>query len=223
MHKATRRIIIFSDKYPFLGPIFWMLSIQYLITTFFVTAAWPVTYDLKNNYISDLGNTVCGTYGGLYVCSPLHILMNLSFVVFGVTMAAGAGLIYREFERTVLSRIGFILMALAGVGTIVVGLFPENTVTILHQTGASLGLGVGSLSIVILALGLKEVGAGFRVYSFASGVLSLLAFGMFATHHFLGIGRGGMERLASYPFTVWLIAFGLYMSAVRVRARHAKK
>ncbi len=49
-------------------------------------------------------------------------------------------------------------------------------------------------------------------------LVSLSAFVLFSSEIYLGIGRGGMERLISYPFTVWMIAFGLYMTIVRVKA-----
>ena len=116
-HRAAQRIVVFTDKYPFLGPIVWILSVQYFIVQLIVAGVWPQAYDWKHNLISDLGNTMCGIYDGRYVCSPLYGLMNLSFVIFGITMALGAILIYTEFRRTNWSLIGFVLMSLAGFGT----------------------------------------------------------------------------------------------------------
>lgn len=221
IHWARSRIIVFTDKYPHLGPLFWILAVQYMIVQVVVASAWINGYDWKNNFISDLGNTVCGTYGGLYVCSPLHALMNLSFIIFGLTMAIGSVLIYTEFERTKLSLAAFLMMSFAGLGTILVGLFPENTIGQLHMLGAFLGLGVGNMSIVILSVALKRVHSLFRIYSLLSGLISIVALVLFLLHVYGDLGRGGMERLVSYPFAIWMILFGLYMSAVRIKARRA--
>jgi len=145
--------------------------------------------------------------------------MNASFIVLGTTMAIGSWLIYQMFEKTKGSLVGFSLMALSGVGTVLVGAFPENTVPFMHGIGAFLALVVGNVSLVVLAASLEKVRPGFRYYTAISGTLSLLAFILFTGDVTFGLGRGGMERLVSYPQTVWLILFGVYMSAVRMRAR----
>ncbi len=58
----------FTDRYPFVGPLIWMLSIQYYIIQVVVAMAWTSPYSLLRNTISDLGNTACGSYGGRFVC-----------------------------------------------------------------------------------------------------------------------------------------------------------
>ncbi len=193
------------------GPLLWASSIQYFIVQLIVIVAWTVPHSFANNFISDLGNTECGTYAGLAVCSPLHLLMNLSFVTFGITMFVGSMLLWRRFERNKLSTFGFLLMMAAGVGTMLVGLFPENTINSLHMLGAVLGLGVGNLSVLFLGIGLGHIHPAMRTYTILSAVLSLTAFVLFAIAEYAGLGRGGMERLISYPFTVWMITFGIYL------------
>ena len=113
--RPLKRVATFHDRYPLVGPIFWMLSVQYYVTQAVVAAAWPVSYSWAHNTISDLGNTVCGPYGGRYVCSPEHAWMNASFVVLGATMIGGSSLIYHEFRKTPGSAIGFSFMALAAI------------------------------------------------------------------------------------------------------------
>ena len=78
----------------------------------------------------------------------------------------------------------------------------------------------GNLALIVLALVISQARLSFRLYSALSGVVSLIAVGLFFTGHNLGLGQGGIERVISYPLTLWLILFGLYMSATRVRARH---
>jgi hypothetical protein len=47
---------------------------------------------------------------------------------------------------------------------------------------------------------------------------SLTALVCFAGHRYFGIGAGTMERVAAYPETVWLIAFGIFISRNHQRA-----
>src|SRR3989344_2327035 len=136
--KPSRAIKAFTEHHPFVGPSFWLGSIQYYLVQLIVGMAWETRYSAFNNTISDLGNTVCGVYDERYVCSPLHTLMNISFVALGVTMMVGGILIYEEFKATTGSLIGFSCMVVAGLGTILVGLFPENTINSLHSFGAFL-------------------------------------------------------------------------------------
>lgn len=216
------RIKTFTDRFPFLGPTIWMLSIQYYLIQVEAAMAWKTPFSYLHNTISDLGNTGCGHYGGRVVCSPLHSLMNASFITLGVTMALGALLIYQEFKESRASLVGFSAMAIAGVGTVLVGLFPENSISIVHTTGAFLPFFIGNLGIVVLGSAL-DVPKSLRIYTLFSGIVALGAFGLFVTHHYLGLGIGGMERLTAYPQTMWLIVFGIYISRNHMRSIRARR
>lgn len=220
--KSFRTVKIFSDRYPFIGPTMWMLSVQYFIIQVIVADAWKYPFSLRNNTISDLGNNACGIYGGRIVCSPLHGLMNASFITLGLFMALGALLIYQEFRESRISLIGFSYLAMAGVGTLLVGLFPENTITELHLLGAGLAFLIGNVGLVILGLVLK-VPRSLRIYTFISGLVSLIGLAFFASGYYLGLGPGLIERITAYPQTIWLIIFGLYMSKNHILKIPVKK
>lgn len=210
----TRKIKTFTDKYPYVGPLIWVLSAEYFIVQYIVARDWRYTYSLTKNTISDLGNTVCGIYGGRYVCSPLHNLMNLSFISLGFLMLIGAILIQQEFNKTKYSIFGFGCLALAGIGTILVGIFPENTINVLHSIGAFLPFLIGNIGIIILGFILK-LPKYLKIYTILSGCICLIALIFFITKTYLGIGEGGIERIVAYPQTVWLIVFGVYISKNR--------
>lgn len=222
MDKTRRRLTVFADKFPLVGPLIWVLTVQYFAAQLIVAAAWLKPYSWRANTISDLGATYCGVYAGRYVCSPEHDLMNLSFLLLGLMMIFGAGLIYQEFRQSQASFVGFTLMSLAGFGTFVVGFIPENAIPSLHLLGAFLALCIGNISLVILGLALSDVRPAFRLYTFLSGVISLSALWLLVIHQYLGIGLGGMERLAAYPQTIWLILFGLYMTGSHYRRLRQK-
>ncbi|MFZ0011706.1 MAG: hypothetical protein WAL97_07380 [Halobacteriota archaeon] len=40
------------------------------------------------------------------------------------------------------------------------------------------------------------------------GIIALVAFVLLVTGHWLGIGKGGMERTIAYPIFLWALGFG---------------
>lgn len=198
----------------------WMLSIQYFTTQLMTALVWANPYSIRLNTISDLGNTACGIYNMQTVCSPLHNYMNASFILLGLFIVAGSLLIHQEFRETRGSAAGFFCMALAGVGTLVVGLFPENTISALHIAGATLPFVFGNVAMLILGTTLP-VPKLLKIYTVTSGFVGLAGLVLLLSKHYLGLGDGGMERVTAYPQTIWLIAFGLYISANHYVKRRA--
>ncbi len=219
MH-PMRRIRSFVARHPLAGPIVWLLSAQYFLVQVVVASAWkPLPYSWRLNSISDLANTSCGAFDGRFVCSPLHGLMNASLILLGLCMAIGSVLVYQEFRK---SRVGFCLMAVAGIGAIIVGLFPEDTIYWVHIAGADLAFLLSNIALIVFGFTLR-MPRWFRLYSVASGTVALAALYLFLSHNRFFLGLGGMERVVAYPQTIWLIVFGLYMSKSRNRNRLAAK
>lgn len=209
--RLMRRVKTFSDRFPYIGPTAWIASLQYFVVQFLTARAWTTQFNFFVNPISDLGNTVCGQYFDRYVCSPLHVLMNLSFLLLGITMMIGSVLIYQEFKETNYSAVGFGFMALSAFGTMLIGLFPENTISAIHFAGALLPFLLGNLGMIILSQVL-ELPAWLRNFTLFLGLLGLAALPILAFHTRLDLSIGGIERIVAYPQTIWLIVFGVYIS-----------
>lgn len=203
------------------GALAWVFAAQFFITQVVVATAWPRRFSLMSDYISDLGNTVCGPYpaGSTHiVCSPWHVAMNVSFMVLGVTMIIGARLTRVAFPAGWVRQLAITLFMLAGLGVIVVGIYPENTDNARHVLGAGLNFVAGNIAMIVYGLALAQRPAdrgALTVVSIALGALGLAATLLFVTGNFLGLGLGGMERVAAYPMTVWQIIAG----ATLLRAR----
>lgn len=195
------------------GAILWALSVQYYLAQLAVAAGWPAnnTYSWANNTISDLGNTRCGEYGARLVCSPGHTLMNLSFTVLGITMAAGSVFLWSHLGISRLARLGLGCMAIAGIGTVLVGMFPENTVSSLHILGAALPFILGNAGMIMIGTAVKKLPVAVRIFSVAFGLLGLAGLSLFMTKTYLGLGIGGMERVTAYPQSIWMIVLGIYL------------
>lgn len=195
------------------GAIIWMFAIQFFIAQAVVQSAWTTPFSLTQNFISDLGNTTCAPYpldSTSYVCSPWHAWMNASFILLGLTVLFGSALLHSTFPRGWGRVIGLMLLAWAGIGIIAVGVYPENENIELHRIGAAGHFVLGNLGMAVLGVALWQAHGrrGWAAYSIASGVVGLVATALFITDHFLGLGIGGMERVAAYPLPLWLMFTG---------------
>jgi hypothetical membrane protein len=204
------------NTHPLLGPGIFTAASLYFVVQIIVAWVFIPSYSLVSNSISDLGETSCGGYGSPGMCSPRWWLMDYAgFFLLGLIMVIGSALLYHEFTDRVpheryAAMIGFSLMALAGLGSIIVGFFPENDNRTMHILGAFLAIAIGNIAILVLG-GVLTLPESMRRSMLIFSTLALAALLCFASHRFFGIGRGMMERVAAYPVTIWLIAFGLYI------------
>ncbi len=204
------------DAHPSVGPAIFTVAALYFVIQVIVAWVFSPSYSVISNSISDLGESSCGGYGSPPMCSPRWWLMDyVGFLLLGLVMVIGSALLYHEFtERAPRERraamFGFGLTALGGVGAILVGFFPENQNRTLHVIGAFLAIAIGNVAILVLGtvLTLPE---SMRRSMLMFSSLALAALLCFASHRYFGIGPGAMERIAAYPVTIWLIAFGLYI------------
>jgi hypothetical membrane protein len=195
------------------GALLWVSSIQFFIAQAVVQSAWRTPFSLKQNFISDLGNTACAPYppgSRTFVCSPWHALMNASFLLLALTIIPGDLLARRAFPPGALARLGRVLVALAGFGYALVGMFPENVNLPPHKLGAAVQFVGGNLGIALLGLAMTRARArlGLAVWFMVSGAAGLVATALLVTGRFLGLGIGGVERIAAYPLPLALILAG---------------
>ncbi len=196
----------------FYGAIFWILSTQYYFSQFIVGLGWSnPSYSWSDNTISNLGNTGCGLYGDQFICSPQHAFMNAAFIILGITMIGGAVLLRKHLGTTRAAVAGLGCVIAAGIGSIMVGLFPENTISALHIIGAALPFTLGNIGLILLGLSLRHIPKILRWSAIIMGVIALCALMLFLTHIYLGLGIGGMERAVSFPLTIWLTLCGCYL------------
>ncbi len=201
------------------GAAFIAATVQYAVAQAVVAAAWNPAYNWGTNVISDLGNTACGQFAvhgsTSYVCSPRHAVMNASFVTSGVLLFIGMLLLWRLWTTRRMTTVALVLWFVACLGKVVVGLVPENTNVSLHTLGA-VNLPISSIAILLLSLvmlrgqrTLAVTGLVISIVSLVASVLWSAAQGAGSALN-LGLGTGGMERLASYPSNVWFVVVGLF-------------
>ena len=197
-----------------LGAIAWLLAAQFFVAQVAVAAAWTIPFSLKTRFISDLGNTACGPYpnpSSVIVCSPWHAGMNASFITVGITMAAGAILTRSVFTAGWRRRLAVALFVAAGLGVLMVGVYPENENITIHSIGAAMNFIGGNMALVLFGLSVPSTSSRsqFSWFSITIGIVGLTSTVLFVARHDLGLGAGGIERLAAYTTTTWQIVAGL--------------
>jgi hypothetical membrane protein len=199
------------------GAVLWIFCLQYFAAEAVSIYGWPGSYSLRQNYISDLGAVGCdirasGLAGATQtLCSPLHGVMNASFLLQGLLIAFGTALVWPLFPRGKLWAIALLLIGASGVGVFIVGLAPEDVSPKLHFIGAvenflSCNAGMTAMGIAMLSWTRATRLTGLIVFSL--GATGLLALGFLAMRIYPGLGVGGMERLTAYPFPLWLAGMG---------------
>jgi hypothetical membrane protein len=158
-------------------------------------------YIAGHQAISDLGNwNLAGNSAAVF---------SASSILFGVLIIAGAYFVRQGFKTRFFSS----LLALAGVGNVVVGVIAENIVPAVHSLFALIMFVSWAVAAVV---SFKFLKSPFSYLSVALGAFSflMLAFSLVqrvSSSFLLGFGSGGMERLIVYPLWLWTLGFGAYL------------
>lgn len=101
-----------------------------------------------------------------------------------------------------------ILYLIPPIGTILVALFPENFIPIVHLIDAFLTFTFGGISAVY---SYKFVGRPLGYICVLLGLITLASIPLLGGGASLGFGL--VERLTVYPFIMWSIIFGAHNAA----------
>lgn len=146
-------------------------------------------YSVHGNYISDLG------------VGQTAYIFNSSIVVFGIMIIVGSLLVRK------MSMPFSIVLALAGVGAMGVGLFPETTGNA-HLIASLIVFLMSSIAPYFMLLKMRRpISIAWSVL----GTIGLIALILYIPGIYLGLGNGGMERMIAYPNLLWGLTFGSWL------------
>jgi len=163
---------------------------QFAIGLIIAEAVDPA-YSVSSNYISDLG---------VRAGAPIF---NGSIILLGITILLTSWYLYRAFK----DRILMVVVLLAGIGAIGVGVFTE-AFEVIHRVVSFITFVFAALSAIFAFRILRPP---LSYLSILLGVASVAALGLYVSKNFLGLGKGGMERMIVYPVLTWGIGFGGYL------------
>lgn len=187
------------------GAVLLLGSIQFIAAMIAVQLKYPGYSDL-NNYISDLG----GPH------SPWAVVFNASVIVLGLLTLLGAYLLLSGFNHRFSRTLGLGFLAIAGIGAIFVGIFPENSTALgghAHGLAADIAFIASGLALLNLpgAMLRDTRWDGYRAFTGLLGLVTLVAVVLYGTSHWGALGPGGLERLVVAPILLWSIVVGLHL------------
>ena len=178
------------------GGLAWVLTLQFFVVET-IAALQYGGYSYSGNVISDLGTTD----------SAARLLMNASFVVQGVLIVAGALLLSPGLAGTG-GRLARVFLTVAGLGVLLVGVFPSDGNATAHQIAAGAHFVGGALGLMALAYGVRPRSEALGTTLALLGLVGLIGTIFFASAVFLFLGEGGMERVAGYVVPLGLAVAG---------------
>jgi hypothetical membrane protein len=188
------------DNKKIAGLLLFIAVMQFVLITVVCETVYP-GYIAGQQAISDLGNwNLAGHFAAVF---------SVSSILFGVLIIAGAYFIGQGFKTRRFSS----LLALAGVGNVVVGVVAENIVPAVHSLFALIMFVSWAVAAVVSFRCWKSP---FSYLSVALGAFSLLmlAFSLVqrvSPSFLLGFGLGGVERLIVYPLWLWTLGLGAHL------------
>ncbi|MEV1318728.1 DUF998 domain-containing protein [Micromonospora arborensis] len=200
------------------GALCWVAAAPIFLVASLVTGLrWrEPTYSWAIHNISDLGNAHCGiwdTSRPRYVCSPWHPLMNAATLATAVLLAAGLLLTWRILGRGAVVRSAQTLLLLATGGYALAALYPADIDENLHVLGAFLIMGLGNVGLLLAGLAPRTTTLGrWRPLTLTAGFIALAGTVLFFAQQGVGIGVGGMERVAVLPFPLWACCLGVLLA-----------
>ncbi|MEM2154927.1 MAG: DUF998 domain-containing protein [Nitrososphaeria archaeon] len=187
------------------GTLIFLGSAQFILFMIVAEALYP-GYNISFNYISDLG------------VGPSASIFNSSVFLLGLT-AISSVYYLRKFIPD--KKIFLAFMFLCGIGAMGVGIFSEHF-GFIHTIVSLIAFIFGGLSATYSS---KISRKPFSYFSLILGLISIISLVIFVvfemleffripsylSFNYLGLGRGGMERMVVYPVLVWALGFGGYL------------
>ncbi len=187
------------------GLIALLNSLQFIVVMIAVQIEFP-GYSASADTIGALGASP----------SPWATVFNASVILLGVLVWIGTPLLASAFARKGSRTVGLGFLLLAGLGAILVGVFPTGSPELGgHIHGYVTGLAFVSAAFTLLVLPVAMLRdtrwAGLRSFTFLLGIITGIAIILHQSHSYLGLGQGGMERIVVFPILLWSIAIGIHL------------
>lgn len=187
----------------------WTLVFAYLLAELVTATAWKTPYSFRHDTISDLGVTTCTPNA----CSPLHLVMNATFVALGLLTVVGAiGLLdYIPHGPRKWSIV--VLAVVIGASTAATGVFPSDDGIVVHVLAVMPAFVSRHIVLILLTIWLWK---NWRMAAIWSGLCATA--GLTGTVLLMiGLQVGVTERLVFYPLPAWMAVTGTAIVVTTVR------
>ncbi len=175
------------------GSLFLFAGILFYLVNMMAESIYP-NYNDGSNYLSDLGAR----------SAPSMLLWDSMLFTFGIIFIAST----HFYLRRTGNKLMMVTFIISGIGTIIVSLFPENSILAVHTVGAEAAFLFGGISAM---LAYRVTRPPFRYFVLILGIITLASDFLLFIGIYFGLGVGGMERMVVYPEMAFLMALGGYL------------
>jgi len=225
---ASDRTLLSSDRQMLVGALCLLLPLAYFAGQFIAQSASRAPYDPWGQTISELGVTKPGEFTNpvnkesFYIDSPLHAVMNGAFILYGVGVTVGVWLVVRPmWPGRRMRKVGLALVGLCGPALIVAGLSPGNVRPIPHYIAGGYQFPAQNIGMMLLGLAAIRTKPLLGWFTLACGVVGFVGLCFQGTPPYVGLGYGGWQRVAAFPFAIWTITMGVVALAAYTTAKRS--
>lgn len=187
----------------------WTLTFAYMAAELTTAIAWKTGYSFRYDTISDLGVTACTPS----MCSPLHLLMNATFVALGLLTILGA-IGFRDYIPPGRRQIWIVALAVViGLSTAATGVFPSNDGIVIHGLAVLPALVSRHIVLILLSIWLwkqRPLVAVWSAVCASAGITGTVLL-------MIGLQVGISERLVFYPLPAWMAVTGAAVGLHAIR------
>ncbi|MFC9788581.1 DUF998 domain-containing protein [Rhodococcus sp. NPDC127528] len=180
----------------------WSLSVLYLLAEFVTAGAWKTPYSFARDSISSLGVTTCSPDA----CSPMHAVMNATFMILGAVTVLGAALLHKYIPDGRGKKWILGLAAVVALSTAATGMVPANDGTFVHWTAVLPGFVARHAVLVLLAVQFWSQRRWIAIWSGLCATTGIVG-AVLLLDRTLTFGLG--ERLTLYPLPLWMAGTGV--------------
>lgn len=190
-----------------LGCLAWVSTIFYFAVEMIVIRGASAPYYFLKQPMSDLGVTVCGTYTYVWasyeICSPLHLLMNWTFVLTGLTTAVGAICLHSIWPNTRKIRMATGLLIVFGMSMSIAGIIPADKNFIWHTLVSLPGMFVQIPALILIGKVIRSIRPKLAQWTFFCVWINSLILALIFLQPVIGLPGGLLQRLLYGSVYLW--------------------
>lgn len=213
------------------GALWTVAGVGWLVGEAVSASAFP-GYSYATNYISDLGVPNVGPFQGRAIDSPLHVLMNTTFIGQGILFGVAAVLavvVFRAASRR--ARVTTAVLAVVHlVGMVLVGSFhgsqtsTDGGTIVFHVLGAAAAITTGNLVAITVGIGSRALRAPVAYRIGIVGLVSLVMLVVDSSATVVDVFPDGVwERASVYTIVAWELVTGITLLVMGTRRRRAAR
>lgn len=139
--------------------------------------------------------------------------MNTATLTTAALLTVGLLLTWRILGHGPVVRSAQTLLLLATGGYALAAVYPADVDENLHVLGAFLIMGLGNVGLLLAGFAPSGTTLGrCRRLTLTAGLVALAGTTLFVAQQGLGLGVGGMERIAVPPFPLWACCLGVLLA-----------